>query len=137
MSNWMPDVTLEPIDFDGDSVVLRVQRLKTDDMHVVLQNYDRATGKLSFGSPEEMSELAARLVPKYVLGMDGLKKQDGTPMTLPEFVAAAGEYYFSTLVGALFVQLMGVSVVKVDDAKNSVAPPPVQQAASGAETPAT
>lgn len=135
MSKWLPDVTLAPIAFDGDSVVFRIKRLLVEDLNVLMSNYDRATGKLLYKSPEEVAEIAAKVVPKYVLAVDGLRKGDGAPFTLEEFLSVIPEAYFMPLVGALLVGLMSESVVKNE--KNSVAPPPEQPAASGAENPAT
>jgi hypothetical protein len=126
MSNWMPDVELDPIMFDGDVVNFKVKRLLVEDMNLVTQNYDRISGTLKFSGPEEMSALAARIVPKYVREVRGLKKADGTLFQLEEFKGVIAEYYFAPLVGSLFAALMSASIVKEDEAKNSVAPPPAQ-----------
>lgn len=112
MGNWTAETSLEPIEFDGDLITFTVGRLLVEDMAEVMQNYNPTTEKLTFTDPAEVCGLAAKIVPKYVKGIRGMKKPDGTEFTVAEFADIAGkQFYFTGLVGALFGGLVSASVV--------------------------
>lgn len=133
MGKWVAEVTLEPIEFDGDKITFTAKRLLAEDMGVVLQNYDSEKETLRFASHGDLAKVAADIFPKYVTAIDGMTKGDGTPFTVPEFIAASKEFYFMPLVTGLFTRIMGISSVG-KEAKNSEPPAPVSLEASGGQS---
>lgn len=122
MGNWSSKpVVLEPIEFDGDKVVVTVKRLLVEDMQMLAKYFDRDKGTMRFESPLEMCKAASDIMPKYVTGIDGLIDGDGVRVTLEEFHKAVGEFYFVPLSGAIFQGLVRVSTAKAQE-KNSAPP---------------
>ena len=122
MGNWASKgVTLDPIDFDGDSITFVVKRLLVEDMQILLKFYKPESGTLAFDDPLEVCRTAQGIFPRYILSQIGMKKEDGTEFTLEEFNEATSEFYFVPLVGALFGALIGASTLKGQE-KNSVPP---------------
>lgn len=120
MGNWTAETNLDPIEFDGDSITFTVSRLLVEDMAEVMKNYDPKTEKLTFADPAAVCSLAAKIVPKYVKRVSGMKKPDGSEFTAAEFsTVVCKEFYFTGLLGALFGGLVSVSVVGQAAAKNS------------------
>lgn len=123
MGNWTnKPVALEPIKFDGDSVVFTASRLLVEDMMVLSKHFDQAKGVMRFNSPLEVCAMAGDILPKYIKSISGYTI-DGQPMTLDEFFMAVREFYFVPLVGELFGKLVLISSVGVQE-KNSAAPSP-------------
>ena len=121
MGKWTNDVTLQPIAFDGDSITFTVKRLLTEDMGVLLQHYDAEKGVIRFESQDKLAAVAAEIFPKYITGISGMTKADGTAFTVDEFVAVAKEFYFAPVIGQLFAQIMVASTVGAAE-KNSEPP---------------
>jgi len=112
MGNWSSKaVVLPPIEFDGDSIVFSVKRLLTEDMLVLMRNFNQGTGKLEFSNPLEVCQTAQLILPKYVTDIQGMSSADGIPVTAEEFIKAASEFYFVPLMGALLAALIDVSTV--------------------------
>jgi hypothetical protein len=125
MGNWTnKTVVLEPIEFDGDKIVFTVKRLLVEDMQVLSRFYDNSSGNLQFSSPLDVCKTAQEVFPKYVQAINGMSKEDGSAMTVEEFMEASKEFYFITLIGQLFAGLIAASTVKSKE-KNS-APPSVE-----------
>jgi len=125
MGNWTKgSVKLEPIEFDGEQVVFHAKRLLVEDMLVLSKHFNG--DKMVFASPMEVCQTAAGILPKYLTAISGYKV-DGADMTLEEFLAAAQEFYFVPLVGALFGRLVAISTAKGME-KNL---PPPSPASSG------
>lgn len=132
MGNWTNNVTLDPIEFDGDKVVVTVTRLLTEDMQM-LRKY-QVDGVFKFTDTLELCSIAAKLFPKYVVGVTGLLKADKTEMTREEFLAVVQEFYFVNLVASIFNKLISASIVGLQE-KNSVPPSPESSVALGGEVP--
>lgn len=134
MGNWTKDVVLEPIDFDGDKVVVTVTRLLTEDMQM-LRKF-QVDGVFKFTDTMELCTTAAKIFPKYVVSVVGLLKADKTEMTRDEFLAASQEFYFVNLTASIFNKLISASVMGAQ-AKNSAPPSPESSEALGGEAIAT
>lgn len=133
MANWSNKaVVLPAIPFDGDKVVFTAKRLLVEDMQVMAKFWDRASGKLVFKDPLDVSKTAAELVPKYIVGISGLIDSDGVTVSLESFKESASEFYFVPLMGALFAELMSISTAKGHE-KNSAPPSPESSAALGGQ----
>jgi hypothetical protein len=128
MGNWTAEVELYPIDFDGDKITFTAKRLLAADMGLVMSHYDAEKQMMRFASQMEMAEMCAEVFPKYVTKIDGMVKGDGGPFTLPEFLCAVKEAYFTPLITELFVQIMKISTVGSTE-KNSAPPAPVSSEA--------
>jgi len=124
MAKWSnKPVVLEPISFDGDSVVFTAKRLLVEDMQTMSKFFNKERGAMVFNSPLEVCTLAAEIFPKYIVELQGLTKDDGTAVTRDEFLEAAKEFYFVPLISALFAGLMQISTVRSSE-KNSAPPSP-------------
>ena len=127
MGKWTAEVILDPIEFDGDTIVFTVKRILAEDMGIVMKHYKAGpdgTAKLTFSDAAEMSVVVADVFPKYVTHISGMNKADGVPFTIDEFVQVAKENYFVPLIGQIFSGLMAASTVQ--DLKNSATPAPEQ-----------
>ncbi len=136
MGKWTAEVTLEPVEFDGDTITFTAKRLLASDMGVVLQHYDSEKQTLRFANQSEMAKVAADIFPKYVTSISGMTKGDGTPFTVTEFIEASKEFYFMPLVTGLFSGIMAISSVG-KEAKNSEPPAPALSEVSGGQNTAT
>lgn len=122
MGNWSSKpVILDPIEFDGDKVVVTVKRLLMEDMQAISKYFDREKGVMRFDSPLEVCKAAADIMPKYVVGIDGMVDGDGSRVTLEEFHKAVGEFYLVPLFGGIFQGLVRVSTARAQE-KNSAPP---------------
>lgn len=122
MGNWTnKTVVLEPLEFDGDKIVFTVKRLLVEDMQTLSKFFDGSSGSLKFNNPLDVCKTAQEIFPKYVTALNGLNKEDGSAVTVEEFMEASKEFYFVPLVGQLFASLISVSTVKSIE-KNSVPP---------------
>ncbi|MFA6213542.1 MAG: hypothetical protein WC714_29160 [Candidatus Obscuribacterales bacterium] len=122
MGNWSSKpVVLDPIEFDGDQVVVTVKRLLMEDMQAISKYFDREKGVMRFDSPLEVCKAAADIMPKYVVGVDGMMDDAGGRVTLEDFHKAVGEFYLVPLFGAIFQGLVFVSTAKAKE-KNSAPP---------------
>lgn len=115
MGNWASSaVQLAPINFDGDSIVVTVNRLKVKSMSKLAGKY--TDGKLTFASQMELCETAAELLPDYIVSVSGMKKADGSEFSRDELLGVLGEFYFAGFVGELLNKLIEASSVR--DVKN-------------------
>lgn len=115
MGNWVsPTVTLEPINFDGDSIVFKARRLTVASMSKLAGHFDGS--KLSFATQLDLAAVAATVLPDHIEAQAGWKKPDGSEFSREEFVPLFGEFYFAPLVGELLTKLIDASTVR--DAKN-------------------
>lgn len=111
MGHWTKHgVRLPAIEFDGDSIVFEVTRLRTEDMLELSKFYDKTKGAMVFGSPAEVCTVAAAILPKYIKSIDGMTA-DGAPVTVELFETMVSEFYFVPLIGALLAHLITVSTV--------------------------
>lgn len=124
MGQWTPTITLGPIEFDGDKVVVTATRLLVEDMAELMKYVDPAAKRLRFDDPSQVCGMAGRILPKYLKSISGYSKADGSAMLLEEFIAATAEFYFVPLVGGIFAELMAASTVKKEQVKNFAAPSP-------------
>lgn len=121
MGQWSSKpVKLDPIAFDGDNITFTVKRLLVPDM-MVLNKYI-VGDKLAFSAPLEMVNVATEILPKYVIGIDGMTA-DGEAVTPEQFINSIGEFYFVPLIGQLFTALIAASTVG-QQTKNSAPPSP-------------
>ena len=112
MGKWLGGgVKLDPIDFDGDSIVFTVNRLKVGDMAPLAKHFAQDSGMLNFSSQLEVCTVAAELLPRYVVSIEGMTKGDGSAMALDEFNTAVSDFYFAELLGKLLGKLIEVSAV--------------------------
>lgn len=118
MGNYVPAVTLGPIDFDGDSITIEARRLTTEDMQALSPHIDREKGVIGFESVTALCSLAAAIFPKRLIALRGMKHPDGREFTLDEFLAVVSEFYFSPLVGVVLAKLIDASTVRQVAAKN-------------------
>jgi hypothetical protein len=123
MGKWTAEVELDPIEFDGDVIKFTAKRLLAADMGVVMSHYDAEKQMVRFASQMAMAEMCADIFPKYITKIEGMVKGDGTPFTLPEFLEAVKESYFTPLITSLFIGIMKISTVGIAE-KNSVPPAP-------------
>lgn len=121
MGKWTAEVTLDPIQFDGDTITITAKRLLAADISIIFEKYDAETGKLRFANNAELAKVTADIFPKYITSISGMTKGDGTPFTVAEFVEASKEAYFIPLIAELFSALMQISTVKAEE-KNSDLP---------------
>ncbi len=137
MGSWTKEVKLPAIVFDGDSIVVTVNRLLADDMAVIMSHYDAEKKMLVFtGGNAEMSKLTADIFPKYITNIEGMTKGDGLPFGVGEFMEVAKESYFSRLIGQLLAELIRASSVGAE-VKNLESPAPSNVVGSGEQASST
>lgn len=127
MGNWSRKTSLEPIEFDGDTVVCEVNRLKVADMiklsAKMKKNETSGRVELTFNDSMELLKIASELLPTYVTAINGLSMAGGTPMDIKTFHnEALTEFYFVELIGMILAGLMEVSSVNKENEKNLDAP---------------
>lgn len=120
MGNWSEKgVVVAPIEFDGDTICFTIKRILVEDM-MQLSKYI-VDNKLIFDNPLEACKLAQAVIPKYIISMTGLRKADGSEMTIAEFAGASAEVYFIALIGKLFSELIATG--NVGGASKNLPPP--------------
>lgn len=129
MGNWSTgSVKLNPIEFDGDTVIFHAKRLLMEDMLTLAKHFDAAAGVMRFADPAAVCKIAADILPKYMTDIEGMVDKDGMPVPLETLLAAAGEFYFAPLLGRIFVELVTISMVG-SQLKNSDPPSPASSEA--------
>lgn len=123
MGNWTREVLLDPIEFDGDIISVTVKRLLASDMDIVLHNYDSSGSPIA--TPVSMTKLAAELVPKYLVKLEGMVQKDGLPFTLEDFKQVCGDYYFAPLIGKIYGGILRHGSLSAEQLKNFM--PPAQE----------
>ncbi|OGC95828.1 MAG: hypothetical protein A2W25_15240 [candidate division Zixibacteria bacterium RBG_16_53_22] len=118
MGNWTSNVILEPIEFDGDSIVFTCGRLTVEDMLALSKFFDQEKGVLRFDDQLQALNTAQGLIGKYVRRIDGMRMPDGASITVEQFSEVAREFYFVPLLGELLANLVTISTVGKSE-KNS------------------
>lgn len=113
MSSFTPTVKFE-LDFDGDHLNFELRRLKVKHRVVVMQAVGKAT---EAASEALLAEAGQAILPDCVVSMSGLIVA-GQPVT--DIKILLEEAYFLPLVDKVLAELVRVSRVQEDEAKNSV-----------------
>lgn len=116
MSNFTPTVKYE-VNFDGDHVVFHLRRLKVKQRAKILAS---ANGDTSPENRESLiADTAAAVLPECVVSMAGLTIEGAPVKDVADIV---DETYFLGLLDNLLAELLRISRVREDEAKNSSGP---------------
>lgn len=121
-------------EFDGDTIKLRLRRLKRAQMQVLaphMKTDDAGETKMSFADTLALLEAAEKVLPEAVESMSGLLI-DGREVAISDIVE---ETYFMPLLGNLLRTLFEASTVQGQEEKNSgaLSPVPAPEAVQGVE----
>lgn len=124
MSGFTPSVSFTT-EFDGDTVSMRLRRLKRKDLNKVspyMKMADPKSGlvQLSLEESFEFLEIMSGVLPEYVQQFKGLTDAEGNPLDLNQ---ALEESYFIPLISAITGRLFEISNVQEGEAKNSAGQP--------------
>jgi hypothetical protein len=126
MGHWTPEVLLDPIEFDGDKISVRVSRMLTEDMQRMtpyMKQEKNGDVKISFEDSMKLLEVASAILPKHVKTIDGMKLGDGSMATAERFNAELiNQFYFIEFTTELLGKICEVSIVQDKDEKNSDTP---------------
>ena len=137
MGHWTRQAKIGPIDFDGDSITVFVERLSVASMQQMMpfmkQNDRSKEITVTFEDSMKMIEVATKIIPKYVKNIDGMKDGEGNVVTAEKFNSdLINEFYFMEFTASLLAGLCEISVVQENDEKNSVTPSDVRSLAQSA-----
>ncbi len=115
MSKWLPTpAELPEIEFDGDKIKATAKRLKISDMSsLVGRKFDLNSDEGRLG----VTQLGAEVLPKYLVGLDGLTDANGGQVPLQTYLENIDDFYFASLTAAILFGLLSVSSVKEDAPK--------------------
>jgi hypothetical protein len=123
MSNYRKSIG-KTFEFEGDKVRVIVTPMKRKDALKIipLLNIDTETGKaqLTLENQYQILDVAADLLPKSIKEFQGLKDNEGQPMTFEE---AANEMYFIELISDIVQFVMSISFISGGEEKKSGEPP--------------
>jgi hypothetical protein len=114
MSNFTKDI-LFTTEFEGDTVSLRLARLKRKDMMTLSPHMPDAGEKVGAVQSMDLMDVALALLPKYVTEFKGPKDADGNELSLEDIME---EMYFLELVSRIVTHLFEASNMGADEAKN-------------------
>jgi len=110
-------------EFDGDTVEVVMARMKRKDAVKIAPKMGQPNEEGDITMTVEQSikftDESADMLAKYVVSLDGLKEEDGTPIDKDALLGEEGPVYFLELLSKMFADLLNASFVKKDDAKKS------------------
>ena len=118
----------EKTSFDGDEVTYTLRRMKNKHMLIVAPAISIQDGNL-LARTSRLSDASKSVVLECVSNLNGLKDSAGGAIPI-EIVLE--EAYFLPLVDEILGKLIKISVLQEDDAKKSIAPPPVPSSGESA-----
>lgn len=105
MSKYLERLTIGPIDFDGDSVVVVTTQLDVVDMETIAPHVS-SSGKVSFSDSLQLIKVTNEILPERILSISGLTV-GGVEVSKEDFV---GKYikkaYFMELTSEIVTQMM-------------------------------
>lgn len=127
MGHWTKQAKIGPIDFDGDTITLFVDRLTVSGMQQIMpfmkQNQKSKEVTVSFEDSMKMIEVATKLIPAFVKTIDGMKDGEGNIISAERFnKELIHDFYFTEFTAAILAGLCEVSIVSESDEKNSGTP---------------
>ena len=114
MSNFTKDI-LFTTEFEGDTVSLKLARLKRKDMMLLSPHMPNEGENVGAVQSMDLMDVAMSLLPKYVSEFKGPKDSDGMPLTLEEIME---EMYFLELISRIVTKLFEASNMGAAEAKN-------------------
>jgi len=130
MSRFLPTV-LHTIDFDGDTVSVKLRRVTRGDMLRIAPHLPTDGNEPTTEQNLIMLEEIAQVLPGYVESFDGLVDGNGEPITLETVISEA---YFLELLGEIAGLLISSSSPTEKEGKNS--DEPLAESMAGEGTPA-
>lgn len=122
MSNFTSTFVFES-DFDGDHVIVELQRLTNDQVNKLSPFFSKLDGgelKIRFADQMEIIGILGQILPGCVVRLEGLKDKAGNALTLDKII---GRVYFMALFQAWLGALLKHSFLSEDEGKKSEAQP--------------
>lgn len=113
MSRFTKKVTFET-EFEGDTVSLKLARLKRKDM-MTLSPFMPDGDQVGSAQTMDLMDVATNLLPDYVSDWVGPTDEDGNELSLEDVME---EMYFLELISAIVTKLFEASNMGTADAKN-------------------
>ena len=122
MGNWAPTRKLDPIKFDGDTIIITAKPLRRETvLRIAGDMQPDAEGKvvMTVGESLELCDIMQEIAGEYLVDVDGMTTADGDVVTCAQFVDMLGDFYFTELATTLLQRLMDISQLKESEVKKS------------------
>jgi hypothetical protein len=117
MSNYTEQLTIGPVEFDGDSVTIVAEQMDVMDMELIAP-FVSDDGKVSFSNSLQLIKIASEILPDRVLAIQGLTV-GGKEVTKEEFVNSyINKTYFMELTSEIVSRMIEGATLTKDQEGN-------------------